>query len=149
MEPNISTGFNISLTEDTTINEISKKYPAAIFYAAISVFFIEAAVHIYKKNKNDLEPIYIFEINTIASIAILILWSAYTLLEVPVLCSIRDGLAYYFRLNIFVGILVSQVDRFFALYWHAEYRERVTPQLAMVSLTKRTLFQVFRYISSF
>ena len=115
------------------MNEIYKKYPAAIFLAVISAFSIEAAVHIYKKNKNDLEPIYIFELNTIASIAVFTLWSAYTLLEIPVLCSIRNGLAYYFRLNIFVGILVSQVDRFFALYWHAEYRERVTPQLAMVS----------------
>ena len=65
METNVSTGFNTSLTESTTMDDVSKKYPLAIIMTVISMIFIEATVHIYKKNKNDLEPIYIFELNTL------------------------------------------------------------------------------------
>ena len=86
----------------------------------MSLFSMEAGVQIYQKNKNDLEPIYIFEINTLASITAFFLCNAYTVMEVEFLCSIRNGLANYFRLNIFVGIMLSQADRFFALYWQAK-----------------------------
>ena len=137
MEPNISTGFNISHTDDITMDYISNKYPPVIVMTAISMFYIEATVHIYKKNKNDLEPIYIFELNTLANFAMFLIWRAYTLLEVNFLCSIRNCVLQYLRLNVSVGIIMSQLDRFFALYLHAEYRERVTPKLALVSLTKQ------------
>ena len=65
METNTSSGFNISLTDATTTDDVSLKYLHAIIMAAISMIFIEASVHIYKKNRNDLEPIYILELNTL------------------------------------------------------------------------------------
>ena len=65
METNVSTGFNTSFTDSTTMDDVSKKYQHAIMMTVISMIFIEATVHIYKKNKNDLEPIYIFELNTL------------------------------------------------------------------------------------
>ena len=135
METNTSSGFNISLTDATTTDDVSKKYLHAIIMAAISMIYIEAIIHIYKKNKNDLEPIYIFELNTLVSIAMFLGWNVYTLMKIKFLCFIRNGLAHYLRLNIVVGILMSQLDRFLALYWHVGYRERVTPKLALVSLT--------------
>ena len=134
MEPNTSTGFNMSHTDDITMEDVSNKYPHVILLTAISMFYIEATVHIYQKNKNDLEPIYIFELNTLVNIAMFLIGTAYTLLEVNFLCSISSGVLLYLRLNIFVGIIMSQLDRFLALYLHAEYRERVTPKLALVSL---------------
>ena len=150
MEPNISGGFNISLGEDditTTANIESPQYSPANWLALLcltvmSLFSMEAGVQIYQKNKNDLEPIYIFEINTLASITAFFLCNAYTVMEVEFLCSIRNGLANYFRLNIFVGIMLSQADRFFALYWHAKYRQRVTPQLAQESLALQVAVRV-------
>ena len=138
METNISTGFNRSLTDDTSMDDDSEKYPLAILMAAISMIFIEATVHIYRKNKNDLEPIYIFELNTLVSIAMYFIWNAYILIEAKFFCSIKNGVTHYLMLNICVGIMMSQLDRFLALYWHAEYRENVTPKLAMVSLTNTT-----------
>ena len=137
MEPNISAGFNTSHTDDLTIVfdvfDVLNKYPNVILLAALSIFCIEATVHIYQKNKNDLEPIYIFEINTLVNTALFLILIAYTFLEVKFLCFIRNCVLHYLRLNICVGIMMSQLDRFFALYLHTEYRERVTPKLAWVS----------------
>ena len=74
------------------------------------------------------------------SIALFLTWNVYTLIEVKLFCSISNGLAHFLRLNICMGIMLSQLDRFLALYWHAEYRERVTPKLALVSLAKHNIF---------
>ena len=150
MDPNISGGFNITLGYDditTTADIESPQYSPTnwlelLLMIVMSLFATEAGVQIYQKNKNDLEPIYIFEINTLASITAFFLSNAWTVMEVEFLCSIRNGLACYFRLNIFVGIMMSQADRFFALYWHAKYRQRVTPMLAQESLALKVAVRV-------
>ena len=64
MEPNISAGFNIS-NRDDTMDIDSQNYPLAVLLTIASLFYIEAAIQIYKKHHNDLEPLYIFELNTL------------------------------------------------------------------------------------
>lgn len=116
MDLNISGGFNISLGDDITTMDIetemysSEKWVSFFCLAALSMFALEAGLQIYKKNRNDLEPIYVFEINTLASNSFFFLLLAYEKIEVNFLCSIRNCLAYYFRLNIFVALMMSQVQ---------------------------------------
>ena len=107
METNISGGLNITLKDNTAMDDESNRFPLALYLIAISMFFIEAAVKIYKKNRNDLEPVHIFEINTLASIFFFLLVRSYSLMEVDFLCSLRNALAHYCRLNIFIGFLLS------------------------------------------
>ena len=137
METNISADLNITLTEHRALDDESNRFPQALCLTAISMFYIEAAVKIYKKNRNNLEPIHIFEINTLTGIFFFLLlrelfYLLHFVVEVKFLCLPQHWLAYYWRLNIFAGIILSQFDRFFALHWHAKYKERVTPYRAKV-----------------
>ena len=90
------------------------------------------AVKVYRKNRNDLEPLHIFELNTLVNFSLFCLIRAIKQLVITssVLCSIIQWLTFYSKLNIYAGIVMSQVDRFLALHLHAEYKARVTPELA-------------------
>ena len=132
MEPNMTIGFNNSLTDDT-VDIDSQSYLRGFFITFASMLYIEAAVQIYKKHKNDLEPLYIFELNTLVSIAMAFLCTANKWFNIWKICPITQWLIHYSRLNVYVGILISQLDRFLALYLHMKYKERVTPRRALVS----------------
>ena len=136
MEPNVSLGFNISLkNESETMDFDSQNYPGAVLLFIASLFYFEAAVKIYKKHKNELEPLHIFELNTLISIAVGFGCSAYKWTNIWHICSsVNQWLIHYCKLSFSVGIILSQLDRFFALYWHTKYKGRVTPRLAMVSV---------------
>ena len=93
------------------------------------------AVKVYRKNRHDLEPLHIFELNTLANISGFCLIRAIKQLVIlqltgSVLCSIIQWFTFYSKLNIYAGIVMSQVDRFLALHLHAEYKARVSPELA-------------------
>ena len=132
MEPNLTIGFNISLRDDTMDIE-SQNYPQGFVLTIGSMLYAEAAVKIYKKHKNDLEPLYIFELNTLFSIAMAFFCTAYKKVNVWKICPIIMWLIHYSRLDVSVGIMMSQLDRFLALYWHTKYKEIVTPSRAIVS----------------
>ena len=51
-------------------------------------------------------------------------------LNSSVVCSSIQWVTFYSRINIYTGIVMSQVDRFLALHLHAEYKARVSPELA-------------------
>ena len=116
MELNLSGVLDISLGDDISTMDLEtqkysiEKWVSFFCLAALSMFTLEAGVQIYKKNRNDLEPIYVFEINTLATITVFFWLLAYEKMEVNFLCTIRNCLAYYFRLNIFVALMMSQVQ---------------------------------------
>ena len=106
-----------------------------IMALAMASLYGGVAGKVYRKNRHDLEPLHIFELNTLANISVFCLIRAIkllviTLLTSSVLCSIIQWFTFYSKLNIYAGIVMSQVDRFLALHLHAEYKARVTPKLA-------------------
>ena len=106
-----------------------------MFSCLASVYSLVAA-QVYRRRRYSLEPIHIFEMNTLVSISVYclctVLKSIFILHSSLVLCSVSVWLTYYARLNIFSGVMMSQLDRFLALYWHLSYKGRVTSRLAKV-----------------
>ena len=73
------------------------------------------AVKIYRKHRHVLEPLHIFELNTLASISVFSLIRAIQQLVIifltnSVLCSIVQWFTFYSRINIFVGIVMAQAE---------------------------------------
>ena len=102
----------------------------------------DVAVKVYRKNRQDLEPLHIFELNTLANISGFCLIRAIKQLVIfpltsSVLCSIIQWFTFYSKINIYAGIVMSQVDRFLALHLHVKYKARVTPELAKGIITEQ------------
>ena len=99
------------------------------------------AVNVYLKTRHDLEPIHVFELNTLANFSVFCLIRASKLLVIfqlssSVLCSIIQWFTFYSKINIYAGIVMSQVDRFLALHLHLEYKARITTELAKGIITE-------------
>ena len=97
---------------------------------AMASLYGGVAVQVYRRHRHDLEPLHIFELNTLANISVFCLIRAVKQLTGSVACSSIQWFTFYSRINIYAGIAMSQVDRFLALHLHAEYRARVTPEMA-------------------
>ena len=100
------------------------------------------AVNVYLKNRHDLEPLHIFELNTLANFSVFCLIRASKQLVIfqlssSVLCSIIQWFTFYSKINIYAGIVMSQVDRFLALHLHLEYKARITTELAKGIITEQ------------
>ena len=100
------------------------------------------AVKVFRRNRHDLEPLHIFELNTLVSFSGFCLIRAIKQLVIfpltsSVLCSIIQWFTFYSKINIFAGIVMSQVDRFLALHLHVKYKARVTPELAKGIITEQ------------
>ena len=100
------------------------------------------AVNVYLKNRHYLEPIHVFELNTLANFSVFCLIRAIKHLVIfpltgSVLCSIVQWFTFYSKINIYAGIVISQVDRFLALHLHLEYKARMTTELAEGIITEQ------------
>ena len=100
------------------------------------------ALKVYRKNRHNLEPLNIFELNTLANISGFCLIRAIKHLVIfpltgSVLCSIIQWFTFYSKINMYAGIVMSQVDRFLALHLHLEYKARVTTELAEGIITEQ------------
>ena len=96
------------------------------------LLYTVVAAQIYKKKKYVLEPLHIFELNTLANFSLLFLNNV--LVSMNVLCAISQWIQFYASLNVYTGLILSQVDRFLAIYWDASYKNKMTPGLAKGSL---------------
>ena len=121
---------SLSLRMDLSTDESFLLTRVMMFSCLASVYCLVAA-QVYRRRRYSLEPIHIFEMNTLVSISVYclctVLKSIFILHSSLVLCSVIVWLTYYARLNIFSGVMMSQLDRFLALHLHASYKERVTP----------------------
>ena len=96
------------------------------------LLYTVVAAQIYKKKKYFLEPLHIFELNTLANFSLLFL--NHVLVSMNVLCAVSQWIQFYASLNVYTGMILSQVDRFLAIYWDASYKNKMTPGLAKGSL---------------
>ena len=84
-----------------------------------------------------MEPVHVYEINSIGDLTIVIIQRAFTNIESVIsphsyICLLSQIVEKVSRWSLFADISMSQVDLFLALYWNAEYKARVTTRLATV-----------------
>ena len=82
---------------------------------AMACLYAAVAVKVYRKHRHVLEPLTIFELNTLVNISVFCLIRAIQqlviiLLTGSVLCSIVQWFTFYSRINIFVGIVMAQAE---------------------------------------
>ena len=92
------------------------------------LLYTVVAAQIYKKKKYFLEPLHIFELNTLANFSLLFL--NHVLVSMNVLCAVSQWIQFYASLNVYTGMILSQVDRFLAIYWDASYKNKMTTGLS-------------------
>ena len=139
MEPNISAPpFNFSTPDQDPYDlGLISKLGGLVSVLAMASLYGGVAVQVYRKHRYDLEPLHILEINSLASFSVSSLIRAVKPLVIsqlssPVICTIIQWFTFYCKMNISVGIIMSQVDRFLALYLHVKYKSKVTPEMAKV-----------------
>ena len=101
----------------------------------LGLLYLVVMGSIYRTHRYTLEPIHIFELNILASAALLIinnsLYGFDPLFESDhYFCGIVHFFGVYNTFSFYIGIISSQVDRFLALYWNVSYKGRVTPELS-------------------
>ena len=99
---------------------------------ATSLLYLVVAWQILQRHRYSLEPVHIYELNTIVTCALFapINIGARYLANWGNLCRVMEWLRYYNWQDFITGLLITQTDRFLALYWHAEYKGRLSPELA-------------------
>ena len=148
MEAN-SSALLANLSESQLDEDVSgwRPEPTPLMMALVMAsLYGGVAVQVYRKHRHDLEPIHIFELNTLVNISVFCVIKAVKQLIIfqltsSVLCSIIQWLTFYSKINIYAGIIMSQVDRFLALNLHAEYKAIVSPELAWVREGSENYYQ--------
>ena len=112
-----------------------------------AVLYTGVAEKIYSKYKYSLEPIHIYELNNLTNWALLAMFNALTALDIffdesDFFCPIIHFGLYYVVFSFYLGILITQADRFLALYWNVKYTSRVTKEKAVrtVGISKVVIF---------
>ena len=112
-----------------------------IFAPVLNLLHISMLVHLCKKYKHKLEPVHIFEINTLVDKCLMLSNLALRnfigeqLGHESLICKISTIITFASRLSFYLDICWTQIDRFLALYWNIEYKERVTNNKALVITT--------------
>ena len=104
---------------------------------------------IYSKYKHSLEPIHVFELNNLSNWALMAVSNILTALDIyfldsDIFCPIVHFFLYFIRFSFYFGIILTQIDRFLALYWNVKYKSRVTKDDALktVLISKVVLFTI-------
>ena len=112
-----------------------------------AVLYTVVAEKIYSKYKYSLEPIHVYELNNLINWALLAMFNALTALDIffddsDLFCPIVHFAMYYVVFSFYLGILITQADRFLALYWSVKYTSRVTKEKAVrtVGISKVVIF---------
>ena len=126
-----------SLSQNQTVSN-GEARPSFYVNPVLISLYVFVIVKLFIKHRHHLEPIHVYEFNILTDMTVWFFtfflgnfesnfqgWAPYC-----VLVNFIDTSA---RLSGYADISVSQVDRFLALYWNSEYKERVTPHSAFVT----------------
>ena len=123
-----------------------------IFSLGLNLLHISMLVHLCKKYKHKLEPVHIFEINTLVDDCLMLSNVALRHLmreqlgHESLICKISTIITFASRLSFYLDICWTQLDRFLALYWNIGYKERVTNNKALFIITIERQF--IQFVSS-
>ena len=114
---------------------------ARLSFYVIPVLVILHVLVIFKlfmKHRHHMEPIHIYEFNILTDMTV---WFSTFFLgnfesnfkDWAPYCVLVNFIDTSARISGYADISVSQVDRFLALYWNSEYKERVTTHSAIIA----------------
>ena len=107
----------------------------------LNLLHFSMLAHLLKKYKYKLEPVHIFEINTLVDKCLMLFnlglrhILGHQLGYESMFCKISTIITFTARLSFYLDICWTQIDRFLALYWNIEYKERVTNNKALATIT--------------
>ena len=142
--------LNFALMFDEVDSNLENYNWSSVIFPFLLSFYLYILVKSYLKHRNHLEPVHIFELNSLLSITVYITssdfglgnfnkyfpnWSPY--------CILLNYLQYSSRLSIFADLSASQADRFLALYWSSSYKSRVTTTVALGITISVKIFMAF------
>ena len=110
----------------------------------LALLYLLVMANIFKTHRYSLEPVHIFELNILASAALLIINNSLFGFDPffdadDYYCGFVHFFGVYNAVSLYIGIIFSQVDRLLALYWNVSYKGRVTPELATKILVVQKL----------
>ena len=131
------------LSPDMNFTNITVDHHALVMRPTYIIDPVWISLYLYQLGKlipkywHTMEPVHVYEINSMGDLTIIIIQIAFTNIE-PVIspnsciCLLSQFVGKVFRWSLMADISMSQVDLFLALYWNAEYKARVTTRLATV-----------------
>lgn len=125
------------LSQNQTISN-GEARPSFYVNPILICLYVFVIVKLFIRHRHHLEPIHVYEFNILTDMTVWFFtfflgnfesnfkdWAPYC-----VLVNFIDTSA---RLSGYADISVAQVDRFLALYWNSEYKERVTTRSAIIT----------------
>ena len=102
-------------------------------YTLITCYFFSHLTCLTNKHWHQLEPVHRFELNALLDYCLLMMSQAIQQNEqylnchfgLKIFCLVNQILQKWSNFCLFADIILCQVDRFLALYWNAEYKERL------------------------
>ena len=126
-----------SLSQNQTVSN-GEARPSFYVNPILICLYVFVIVKLFIRHRHHLEPIHVYEFNILTDMTVWFItfflgnfesnfkdWAPYC-----VLVNFIDTSA---RLSGYADISVAQVDRFLALYWNSEYKERVTTHSAIIT----------------
>ena len=90
------------------------------------------------KYKDRLEPVHMFEINTLMDLIVAVVGKTITLTTIysskSYFCLIRHFILLVAFWWLMVDLVLCQIDRILAVYWHLTYKQRMTQKSAAVTI---------------
>ena len=122
---------------------ITTDHQALVFRPSYIIDPIWISLYLYQLGKmitkywHTMEPVHVYEINSMGDLTIIIIQRAVTNIEPLIsplssICLLSQFVGKVSRWSLMADISMSQVDLFLALYWNLEYKGRVTTMLATV-----------------
>jgi hypothetical protein len=105
--------------------------------------YIRTSYIIYMKNKENLEPMHIFQLNLLMVCA---LRSSFPLMEITRYGMDNTDSCWHYFFGLFclicfnTDLLLEQLDRFLAVYWNVKYKGRITTKMAKIGCIISKLF---------
>ena len=123
--------------------ETIELYGSLILVFAISAMYLRSCYIIYVKNRENLEPMHIFQLNFLMAI---VLRSSFPLMEITRFGMHNGDSCWHYFFGLFclicfnTDLLFGQLDRFLAVYWNVKYKGRITTKMAKIGCIVSKLF---------
>ena len=117
----------LNCTNITSGHQITVFRPSYIIDPVLISLYLCCLYRLIKKYWHTMEPVHIFEINSVLDLTIIVILRAVNNVETMIppdsyICILRQYVEMVSRWSLMADISMSQVNMFLALYWNAEYK---------------------------
>ena len=140
-------GSNSSFSDDELNQSSSFPLQLVIFLTCMILYLCTWVVCSIYKYWGKMEPGHIFLINILLDNVLILLGTLCIQLNIlfsgsPRICTILHFLDNWMKVARFLGLILSEVNRFLALYWNIHYKDRVTNDTAWIAIVALKLISL-------